>query len=508
MLRQVKTENGLVKGLPAADPRITSFKGIPFAAPPVGENRWRAPQPCKDWDGVLEAYEFAPISIQDTPGIGDNIYNREWHVDSSIPMSEDCLYLNVWTPAKSADEKLPVLVWFFGGGLQWGYPSEMEFDGERIARRGVIVVTVNYRLGAMGFLSHPELSASQPDAPTNFGSLDQQAGLDWTIRNIAAFGGDPKKITISGQSAGGGSVLTQMTCEQNYGKISGAVIMSAMIRNPYVADPFLIPKPLKEAEKNGSDFFECLGVSTLEEARALDALYIRDKYAEFAANHPRFATTQDGVFCVGDPLVRFIKNERAQVPVIAGHTGDEYTCFINAEDAEELKCKAEEYFGDKAEEYLSFKEVTESELNQKGKYGAVKGIECTIKLAFLNNMELNNDSKCYYYRFEPIIPGWDNPGTFHSVDLWFFFETLAKCWRPFDGRHYDLARQMCDYWCNFIKTGNPNGKDLNENDLPLWENFTKEHQCEMKFGMEGAKPEYPGLTPFKEFIMDNVKSGL
>ena len=219
MLRIVKTENGQVEGIPAADPRITAFKGIPFAAPPVGQNRWRAPQPCEDWEGVRKAYSFAPISVQDTPGIGDNLYNREWHVDSEIPMDEDCLYLNVWTGAKSAEEKQPVVVWYFGGGLQWGYPSEMEFDGERLARRGIVVVTVNYRLNVFGFLAHPELTKEQPDAPTNFGSLDQKAGLNWVVRNIEAFGGDPDNITIAGQSAGGGSVLSQLTCPDNFGII-------------------------------------------------------------------------------------------------------------------------------------------------------------------------------------------------------------------------------------------------------------------------------------------------
>ena len=143
MLRQVKTENGWVRGIEAADPRITAFKGIPFAAPPVGKNRWRAPQPCENWDVVKECYRFAPISMQWIPGLGTDIYCREWHVDPEIAMGEDCLYLNVWTNAKSADEKQPVLVWFFGGGLQCGYPAEMEFDGERIARRGIVVVTVN-----------------------------------------------------------------------------------------------------------------------------------------------------------------------------------------------------------------------------------------------------------------------------------------------------------------------------------------------------------------------------
>ena len=141
MLRQVKTENGWVRGIEAADPRVTAFKGIPFAAPPVGRNRWRAPQPCENWAGIRDASRFAPISMQWIPGLGDDIYCREWHVDPDIPMGEDCLYLNVWTNAKKTGDRLPVLVWFFGGGLQCGYPAEMEFDGERIARRGVVVVT-------------------------------------------------------------------------------------------------------------------------------------------------------------------------------------------------------------------------------------------------------------------------------------------------------------------------------------------------------------------------------
>ena len=134
MIRQTKTENGLVRGIEAADPRITVFRGVPFAAPPTGKNRWRAPQPCEDWEGVRDCARFAPISVQDTPGIGDSLYNREWHVDSEVPMDEDCLYLNIWTGAKSVDERRPVLVWYFGGGYQWGYTREMEFDGERLAR--------------------------------------------------------------------------------------------------------------------------------------------------------------------------------------------------------------------------------------------------------------------------------------------------------------------------------------------------------------------------------------
>ena len=175
MLREVRVENGLVRGIPAADPRITAFKGIPYAAPPVGELRWRAPQPAADWEGVRDCARFGPIAMQETPGLDPNaFYSKEWHVDPEIPMSEDCLQLNIWTPAKSADEKLPVMVWIFGGGLYNGYPAEMEFDGERFARRGVILVSVNYRLNAFGFLAHPEITKECPEFPTNFGHLDQR----------------------------------------------------------------------------------------------------------------------------------------------------------------------------------------------------------------------------------------------------------------------------------------------------------------------------------------------
>lgn len=486
MLRVVQTENGLVEGIEAADPRITAFKGIPFAAPPIGENRWRAPQPHSSWEGVLKAYRFAPISVQDTPGIGDVIYNREWHVDPDIPMSEDCLYLNVWTGAKKADEKQPVVVWFFGGALQWGYPSEMEFDGERIARRGIVVVTVNYRLNVFGFLSHPQISKEQPDAPGNFGNLDQQAGLKWVIRNIEAFGGDPKNITIAGQSAGGGSVLSQMTCPSNFGLFQKAIVQSAMIWDPYGYGGLGKPIPLEEAEKKGELFFQFLNVSTLEEARKLDALYIRDKYAEFAQTNTRMGPVLDHIFCVGDPLELFGQNKRALVPVLAGNTADEFPNFISADTKEEFEEKAKQIFGDNADEFIRI--VQESGNVDKSLYGKVSGIECTVKAEFLQSDMHQNEANCYYYRFDADIPGWDNPGTFHSVELWFFFETLAKCWRPFTGKHYDLARQMCNYWCNFVKTGDPNGLDADGSRMPEWLPYKKDNPFEMVFKSEGPVP--------------------
>jgi len=500
MLRQVKTENGWVRGIEAADPRITAFKGIPFAAPPVGQNRWRAPQPCENWEGVRDCFRFAPISMQWIPGLGDDIYCREWHVDPEIPMGEDCLYLNVWTNAKSADEKLPVLVWFFGGGLQCGYPAEMEFDGERIARRGIVVVTVNYRVGALGFLTHPQISLEQPEAPANFGNLDQQAGLRWVQRNIAAFGGDPSRVTIAGQSAGGGSVLSQVACRANQGLFSGAVVMSAMIFDPYLRREIGRPELLKAAEKKGEDFFAFLGVKTLEEARAMEAVPLQRAYEKYMETHIPFFTVQDDLFCVGDPIALYRAGDCVEVTMMAGSTADEFPNTIAAEDESSLKAEAARIFGEKADAFLSFPEA-HTQLPGQG-FAPVSGIGCTVRGVLSDVAKTGRKGFCY--RFNPDIPGWDNPGTFHSSDLWFWFETLAKCWRPFVGRHYDLARQMCDYFCNFVRSGDPNGSDLNGEPLPRWDACSGDAPCVMTFLPDGAAPVAEPPAPFRKFIEERI----
>ena len=458
MIRIAQTENGTVRGIASADPRVTAFRGIPFAAPPVGENRWRAPQPAKNWEGVRDCFQFAPISVQDTPGLGTDIYCREWHVDPEIPMGEDCLYLNVWTPAKRTDEKLPVFLWYFGGGFQWGYTAEMEFDGENLARKGIIVVSVNYRLAALGFLAHPEISKESPDAPANFGLLDQQAGLRWVRRNIANFGGDPEKITIGGQSAGGGSVLNQITHEGNFKDIHGAIIMSGLIKNPFRDDPILAPRSLADTEKAGEEFFAYMGVSSLAEARKLDAIFIRDKYAEFVKDHPRFAPVVDGKFAVSEPYDRFADGFYADIPVMAGNTIDEFT-------------------------------LPTPDIILDGKYTGkpLNIVEASVKGVF-NKVGANPSKKpVYYYRFMPDIPGEDDPGCFHSCDLWFFFNTISKCSRPYKGRHFELADAMSSYLANFVKTGDPNGCDRAGDPLPTWSRYDITDRNEMNFTMEGPK---------------------
>lgn len=458
MLRIVKVENGSVKGLPAADPRITSYKGIPFAAPPVGENRWRAPQPVKDWEGVLKAHEFAPISMQVKQEIDDNnIYTREWAVEPDIAMDEDCLYLNVWTPAKHTEEKLPVYVWYFGGGLQVGHTSEMEFDGERIARRGIVVVTINYRLNVFGFLCHPEITAEAPEASANFGNLDQQAATRWVKRNISAFGGDPDNITIGGQSAGGGSVMTQLTSPQNKGLFQKAIVQSGIFTELYPGTRIPpLRSHLAEAEQDGVKFFEYLGVSSLAEARRIGAVELRDKAVKYQGF---WGTVTDQLFCVGNPFELFLQNKWWKMPIMMGHTSSEFSSVPEADTSVELKKLAANMFGDDADVFLELCGIQSVNLEESKKNAAVSCIEYAIRIAAQANADIGSgsDSPLYYYNFDAEIPGWDHPGTFHSVDLWFFFETLAKCWRPFIGKHYDLARQMCNYWANFIRNGDPNG---------------------------------------------------
>ena len=485
MIRRVKVENGWVRGLPAADPRITSYKGIPFAAPPVGENRWRAPQPCQDWEGELFAADFGPIAMQANCA-GDpakDIYSREWAVDKDLAMSEDCLYLNVWAPADGR-KNLPVFVWYFGGGLQVGNTTEMEFDGERIARRGVVVVTVGYRLNCFGFLCHPEITAQQPDAPANFGFLDQQCATRWVKRNIAAFGGDPENITIGGQSAGGMSVCAQMTHKGNEGLFQRAIVESGTFAQPYGAKMGLRPRSLEECEELGVSFFEKLGVKTLEEARALPARVVED--ASLSMPWGIWGEAVDDVFSTYPSGEWYLHEDRVHCPVLLGQTSSEFMA---------------KQFGDKAEDLLFFftrPPTRESIVSE----GSIHAIGFAIRAAARANEQAGSPQKLYAYNFDAEIPGWDNPGTFHSVDLWFFFETLAKCWRPFTGKHYDLARQMCDYWVNFIRTGDPNGIDSQGKPLPLWPELTTAAPAWMVFA-DRAQPERWPTEPLEQFLLDH-----
>ncbi|HEU0185693.1 MAG TPA: carboxylesterase family protein, partial [Blastocatellia bacterium] len=258
---RVKTANGILEGVGDKNSGIRSFKGVPFAEPPVGDSRWKPPQPVKNWQGERKADKFGPRCMQ-RPIYGDMNFR-------SNGMSEDCLYLNVWTPAKSGGEKLPVLVYFFGGGFMAGDGSEGRYDGESMAKKGIVAITVNYRLSVFGFFAHPELTKESPHhASGNYALLDQHAALEWVRQNIAAFGGDPKRVTIAGESAGSVAVSAQMASPLSKGLIAGAIGESGSILGALSA------APLADSEQAGVKFAAGLGngeAPSLADLRAIPA---------------------------------------------------------------------------------------------------------------------------------------------------------------------------------------------------------------------------------------------
>src|SRR6266850_2804672 len=304
---RVKTANGIVEGSSAESPGIRVFKGVPFASPPVGDLRWQPPQPVKNWKGVRNATQFGPRCMQ-RPIFSDMQFR-------SNGMSEDCLYLNVWTPAKSKRERLPVLVYFYGGGFVAGDGSEARYQVESMARKGIVALTVNYRLGVFGFLAHPELTKESPQhASGNYGLLDQSAALHWVQQNIAAFGGDPKKVTIAGESAGSVSVSAQMASPLSKDLIAGAIGESGSLLGTLSA------VPLQEAEKNGVKFGSSVGADSLAALRAKSAEEILE--ATVKPGTPWPSPTVDGYFFPKSPFEIYAAGEQAHVPLLVGSNSE------------------------------------------------------------------------------------------------------------------------------------------------------------------------------------------
>lgn len=303
---QVRTSNGILEGI--NDSGILTFKGIPFAIPPIGDLRWKEPQPMITWPGVRKANKFGPRAMQ-LSVFGDMNFRSDG-------MSEDCLYLNVWTPSLSANEGLPVLVYFYGGGYVAGDGSEPRYDGESMARKGIVSVTVNYRLGVFGFMAHPELTKESPHhASGNYGLLDQSAALKWVSQNIAAFGGDPKRITIAGESAGSLSVSAQMASPLSKNLIAGAIGESGSILGTLRAIP------LAEGEKRGIQFSEMAGAKSIADLRNITATKLMEIAASQAIGF--FALTVDGYFFPQEPDAIYEAGQQAHVPLLVGWNSEE-----------------------------------------------------------------------------------------------------------------------------------------------------------------------------------------
>ena len=491
MLRKVTTQYGTIEGVPCGDPRITVFKGVPYAKPPVGELRWRAPQPPEPWQGVLRADRFPNIAVHTQPGEDfTDFYTKELNPTAyEYTMSEDCLYLNIWSPARSTADKLPVFFYIHGGGFTAGYSYEVEFDGERVARNDVIFITVGYRLGALGFFSHPEL-----DEPSqgNQGLLDQLMALKWVKENIAAFGGDPERVTICGQSAGGMSVSSHLNSPLSQGYFHGAIMMSGGGVRPPVAGvgPWL---SLEEGQENGKRLLDYLGVKSLEQARGLPAeVIVRTALGRWPGGKigpVLWRPTVDGVVFTEDLRDSILGGRSHNVPIMIGCCkGENLPKAFRGELAstDAFRASAAEKYGSRAEELLALCDLTSDEAlhafasRELGLCGGFTGAMAYAR----RTAQLGRTA--YTFVFDPEIPG-DDAGSFHGSDMWFVFDSVGHSWRPFEGKHYDLARQVSSYWANFVKTGDPNGTDRIGKPLPRWEQYTEENPFTIIFQDEPGR---------------------
>jgi para-nitrobenzyl esterase len=464
---QVRTDAGSIEGSVSADGKVQIFKGIPYAAPPVGVLRWKEPQPVVAWQGVKKTTEFGARCMQ------GNVY-RDMVFRDTAP-SEDCLYLNVWTPKASSGAKLPVMVWIHGGGFQAGATSEPRQDGEHLAHKGVVVVSMNYRLGIFGFFSHPELTKESPHhASGNYGLQDQVAALQWVRKNIAAFGGDPENVTIFGESAGSLSVSALMASPVSRGLIRRAIGESgAFFSRTQPA------KPLSESEQDGAKFAASIGADSLEKLRAMSSQETLD--AGFKGKNAfRFGPNIDDYFLPESPAEIYAKGNESHIALLAGWNHDEsnYHMFFGADPPtkENYSKKINQTFGDKATEVLKlFPAETDEQAKASADllatanfigYSTWKWIELQAKLDAAPVYRFEFDDSPPLAPSAPGAPPQESRGAYHSAEIEFVFGMLDSKklpWRPED---YQLSEQMGSYWTNFAKTGNPNGAGL-----PQWPQY-------------------------------------
>jgi para-nitrobenzyl esterase len=476
---QVQVAGGRLAGAITAS-GIHTFKGIPYAAPPVGPRRWQAPQPAQPWPNVRPATQFGPRAMQ-LPLFGDMNFR-------SNGVSEDCLYLNVWTGAKASQEKRPVLVYFYGGGFVAGDGSEPRYDGEALAKQGIVTVTVNYRLGVFGFMAHPELTKeSSRHASGNYGLLDQQAAIQWVKKNIAAFGGDPARILIGGESAGSWSVSAQMAAPASKDLIKGAIAESGSLLG-------LQPLPtLAQGEQMGVAFGTSLGASSLAALRALPAQQVLEASGKQGA--PRFSPIVDGYFLPKQPTEIFAASQQAQVPLLVGWNSQEMTYQMvlgpAAPTLDNYRAAMQKLYGDRAAEALKqYPAATDAEVEQAANNLAGDRFIAysTWKLADAQLQTGGQPVYRYLYaRPRPAMtpemgnatanlaggvskgtgaatPAPPAKGAVHSAEIEYALGNLPTnkvfAWTPDD---YKVSEVMQGYFVNFIKTGNPNGAGL-----PTW----------------------------------------
>jgi para-nitrobenzyl esterase len=475
----VRVEGGLLQG--TFEEMLTVYRGIPFAAPPLGDLRWRTPQPPEKWEGVKQATKFAPGPMQGgNPPSGKN---------------EDCLYLNIWTPAKSADEKIPVLVWIYGGGFGAGATSEKNYSGENLAMKGVVLVSIAYRVGQLGFLAHPELSKENPNHVSgNYGLLDMIAGLQWVQKNIAAFGGDPNKVSIFGESAGG--IAVSMLCASPLAKglFHGAISQSGGSFGPprLTTFPGENLKRLPDAEHAGEAYVEKAGVSSIAELRKIDA----DKLPAGRGLGMSWPII-DGWVIPDDQYKLYEAGRFNDTPILVGYNSDEGASFSPPKTAEDYIAGVKTRYGKFADDLIKAYPVdsgavpkTARDLARDAAFGWHTWIWARLQAKM-------GKSKVFYYYFDQ-HPDYtkDSPrfgyGSPHGQDVAYVFQHLDASNPQTTKTDPEISEAMATYWTNFARRGDPNGEGV-----PVWPAFSDATPVVMNFSQTPHTAPVPSAGSLK-----------
>jgi para-nitrobenzyl esterase len=437
----VQLDSGLISGVDGV------FRGIPYAAPPVGKLRWREPQPVAHWDGVRKADQFGAICMQPAPRGATSAPN----------MSEDCLFLNVWTAASSASDRRPVMVWIHPGGYQTGSGSTPGYDGEALAKKGVVLVTINYRLGVFGFFSHPELTKeSEHHASGNYALMDQAAALGWVQKNIAAFGGDPQRVTVFGDSAGSSSIANLMGSPRVKGLFQRAVGESGA----WMGLSLTPARTLAEAEQAGVKIAEGLQAPTLDQLRAKPA---EDLLKAGRAGGPVI----DGWFLPEDVGMVFAGHKQNDLPLLVGSNQDEGTFFLQPTTAEKFMERSRMRYGDQADAFLKLYPAGTDEEANASQLAAFRDELAFVMRVWARAQTKTGQSKAflYYFTHQPPPPvgatsrGGFGSGATHGSEAQYIFGNLLapRAWTDLD---HQVSEMVSSYWVNFATNGDPNGKGL------------------------------------------------
>ena len=463
---------------------VAAFKGIPFAAPPVGANRWRSPQPVVPWSGVKKADTFGPACMQDTAFAA--------RLGAPTAASEDCLYLNVWTPAKNSAERLPVMVWIYGGAFVGGATNWPLYDGTHFAQKGVVLVSVAYRVGAFGFLADAELSRESGHGSGDYGLEDQIAALEWVRDNIARFGGDPHRVTVFGESAGGISVSMLAASPRAKGLYQRAISESGGSLTPPRSGRGQGVPTLKLAEETGRSFLAALGANDIEAARQLPAETLLKAEGKVRGG---FWPTLDGYVITGDEYELYKSRRFNDTPVLIGTNSDEGAAFTPLEvsrTAYERQIRAE--YGEKAELILAANpHATDAEAHRAAKNNFRDSVFAwsTWRWASLQS-EHTGSGKAFLYYFDHRTPA-SPDGSSHASEVGFVFGNLGRPGSPPSAAERALSELMSSYWVNFAKNGNPNGPGL-----PPWPAFSDAKPNVMHFD---ARPSARRGVPNLEQLM-------